>query len=258
MTVLPLEKVQEHQAVRLVYDKLMSVYKDGRGIHAETILNALGAIAGFAAQQAVWKVLIEPERRNPGDYLVMVQTKSDERYYFGESINLVLTYDQGKRLSFWYFVSGAVPSNDEQPLPDLVDIFRNTAATVGSELFALPRLPDKHLPHELPRKALQRQWQHVQPLLEKAGGSPMQWPAILGVVASILMRQTAAVLDPAIAARILMEAAIPMSKMNPQTVPGSTSGIRPVDKWSRRATDEAAADDIFKEVRKLLPTALTS
>ncbi|HEY9792569.1 MAG TPA: hypothetical protein V6D22_19365 [Candidatus Obscuribacterales bacterium] len=257
MTVLPLEKVQEHQGVRLVYDKLMSTYKDGRGVHAETILNAVGALAGFAAQQAVWKVLIEPERRNPGDYLVMVQTKSDERFYFGESINLVLTYDQGKRLSFWYFVLGAVGNADPESL-DLTDIFRNTAATVGSELFALPRLPDKHLPHELPRKALQRQWQHIQPLLEKAGGSPIQWPALLGVVASILIRQTASVLEPATAARILMESAIPMSKVNPQTVPGSTSGIRPIDKWSGRASEETAAETIFKEVRKVLPTAMTS
>lgn len=258
MAVLPFERVQEHQAVKLVYEELMSAYQDQQGVHAETILNAVGAIAGFAAQQAVWKVLIEKGRRNPGDYLVMVQSDSGDRYYFGEAINLVLTCTQPGCLSFWSFVAGAVPNPSVDTLPDLMDIFRNTAATVGGELFAVPRVPEKHLPRELPVKALKRNWANIQLILDRTGGDPMQWPALLGVVANILIRQIGDQLTPALAARIIMESAVPMSKINPQAVPGAIAGTKPTDKWSVRAAQESSVKDIYKEVRKAMPAALSA
>jgi hypothetical protein len=41
------------------------------------MLNALGACAGFAAQVAVWRTLVLPKGRNPGDYLVYVGKPND-------------------------------------------------------------------------------------------------------------------------------------------------------------------------------------
>jgi hypothetical protein len=43
-----------------------------------SMLNALGACAGFAAQVAVWRTLVLPTGRNPGDFFVYVgnRTKS--------------------------------------------------------------------------------------------------------------------------------------------------------------------------------------
>jgi len=50
------------------------------------MLNALGACAGFAAQVAVWRELVLPTKRNPGDFLVYV-SKSHDLFFFGEAIN---------------------------------------------------------------------------------------------------------------------------------------------------------------------------
>jgi hypothetical protein len=40
-----------------------------------SMLNALGACAGFAAQVAVWRELILPTQRNPGDFLFYTAPK---------------------------------------------------------------------------------------------------------------------------------------------------------------------------------------
>jgi hypothetical protein len=82
----------------------------------------------------------------------------------------------------------------------------------------VPRLPANHQPHELPRQALLRLWPKVRVLLLKPNFSPCigRWNSA---------RRTEA--DPHgerharsdLAAKIVMEAAIPMSKLDPITVP---------------------------------------
>jgi hypothetical protein len=48
-----------------------------------SMLNALGACAGFAAQVAVWRELVLPTKRNPGEFFVYAITKSRETFFFG-------------------------------------------------------------------------------------------------------------------------------------------------------------------------------
>ena len=60
---------------------------DPRGrIHVETLLSALGAMAGFGCQIAV-REAVKAGQLNPESALVEVTTNDGGTYYFGDQIN---------------------------------------------------------------------------------------------------------------------------------------------------------------------------
>ena len=73
-----------------------------------SVLNALGACAGFAAQVAVWRELVLPHNRNPGDFLAYATTKSNETFFVGEAINLFLFSLPPDRMSFLTLAASAL------------------------------------------------------------------------------------------------------------------------------------------------------
>src|SRR5215471_6480857 len=82
---------------------------------APAILNALGACAGFAAQIAIWRELILPKNRNPGDFLVFVTAPSREVFFFGEAINQFLFSAGPDRLSFLSLAAATLSNESERP-----------------------------------------------------------------------------------------------------------------------------------------------
>ena len=80
--------VLNSQPVTLLRDMYTAEYASPASAPADSpapaILNALGACAGFAAQVAVWRELILPKRRNPGDFLFFCTTHSGDVFFFGE------------------------------------------------------------------------------------------------------------------------------------------------------------------------------
>jgi hypothetical protein len=63
------------------------------------MLSAVGACGGFAAQVAVWRELILPGWRNPGDFLMFATTKAGKTFYYGEAINLFLLGTMAEHVS---------------------------------------------------------------------------------------------------------------------------------------------------------------
>ena len=75
------------------------------------------------------------------------------------------------------------------------------------------------MPRKLPRVTLVENWSRISKILRGAGRAPQDWPLDLAVAAQKLIVMGKDVLPPSLAARIVMEAAIPMSKIDPRTVP---------------------------------------
>jgi hypothetical protein len=211
-----------------------------RGTHVETLMTMLGAIAGFSAQHAIWETVVKtgkmPEHggENPAaGAFVVAGTHTAEKYYFGDLLNSYLIPQVAPlgpgRLTLWTFTEAAVKRCGRQPMTpdDINEIFRNAAATVGTAQFGLPRLPRQHRPSMMPRNALNRAWPRVKLILSRddapgAEGrtlSPGHWPFVCDVVAQKLIIMAKDTLDPAISMRIVFEAAVPMSKVDPTTVP---------------------------------------
>jgi hypothetical protein len=196
--------------------------KQAGRIHPETILTEIGALAGFATQIAIRKAIIAPQKLDPDNILVEVVSKGGEKFYFSDMLNWMLFENVAEPpYSIWAYVAAAVPEAGRPLLPDLAEIVSNAARTVGSRRYGVPRLPPAHMPQKLPRVALDEHWRYVQHEFVASRRNPAEWPYDLAMAAQWQMVTSRDQLALPLAAAIVMEAAIPMSKIDPASVPGA-------------------------------------
>jgi hypothetical protein len=200
-----------------IADWLMRELKDQRGIHCETLLTAIGALAGYAAQQALWEGMVKPGKLAIAQAFKVMETPSGATYFFGEALDTILVSMEPKHVSVWKIVAGGVLAAGGEHLPNPNELLRHCAATAGTSAFGLPRLPDDHLPSILPRAAVERFWPDARMLL--ALSDPLQWPLLMAHAAQKLMLAMKGSIAPDLAVKIVMEAAVPMSRVDPTTVP---------------------------------------
>ena len=219
------------------------------------LLNALGACAGLAAQAAVWRELVIAHGCNPGDVFVRLQpVRGGPLHYDGEAASRFLLGAGPDHLGFLDLAAASLASPAE--LPDVRLLARHVANTIGTEAFGTPRLPSFLALDERPRAALARSWPRVAALL--APRRQGEWPALLGAVAYTIIRANRAALAPRLALTILLEAAVPMSKLDPASVPGSGIVIPPVAGWTRGAAEPGQAGAIEVAAREAMPLRLPS
>jgi hypothetical protein len=202
-----------------IADWLMRELKDQRGIHCETILTVAGALAGFSAQQALWEGMVKPGKLAITEAFTVIETPSGAAYFFGDMLDALLASMEPKHLSIWKIVAGSTLATGGDHLPDMGNLLRHCAATVGTSAFGLPRLPDDHLPSIMPRGALERFWPGARLLLGLA--EPLHWPIHMAHAAHKLMQAMKGAIAPDLAVRVVMEAAVPMSRVDPATVPNN-------------------------------------
>lgn len=200
-----------------IADWLMRELKDQRGVHCETLLTAIGALTGYAAQQALWEGMVKPGKLAITEAFKVVDTPSGATYFFGDALDALLTSMEPKHVSVWKIVAGGTLAAGGEHLPSVPDLLRHSAATAGTSAFGLPRLPDDHLPSILPRAAVERFWPGARLLLSLA--EPLQWPLLMAHAAQKLMQAMKGSIAPDLAVKIVMEAAVPMSRVDPTTVP---------------------------------------
>ncbi len=192
------------------------------GVHSETILSVLGALAGFAAQMSIRKGLIEPQRMDAGEVLAEAISKSGEKFYFSETLNWMVFENVAQPpYSIWSYVKGALEQASGAALPDIGDIVSHVARSVGTPRFGVPRLPPAHMPRLSPRDALERYWAPAHREMTAGVRAPADWPFDLAAAARWQIVTGRDRIAPVLAATIVMEAAIPMSKVDPATVPGA-------------------------------------
>ncbi len=218
--MLPIDPEREAVGRSIAAVLMAKQIRQAGGIHAETILTEIGALAGFAAQLSIRKAIIEPQQLDPNEVLVEVVTRNGEKYYFSDLLNWVVFENLTQApYSIWAYVSDVVPLESRALLPDMADIVSHAARTIGSGRFGVPRLPPEHMPHTAPRVALDEDWRLAQREFDGSGRDPSEWPYDLAFAAQWQMLISRLALP--LAAKIVMEAAIPMSKVDPKTVPGA-------------------------------------
>jgi hypothetical protein len=191
-------------------------------VHPETLLTEIGALAGFAVQISIRKSVIERKQLDPDTILVAVATKNGEVYYFSDLLNWVLFENMElPPYSVWAYVSAAVPPESRLLLPDMSEIVSHAARSIGTRQFGVPRLAREHMPHKLPRSALEEHWRFMQAEFDASGRDPSGWPCDVAAAAQWQMVTGRDAIDLPLAARIVMEAAIPMSKVDPRTILGA-------------------------------------
>lgn len=197
-------------------------------VHAETCLAAIGAIAGLAAQRALFQHLTEQ-----GDTATLKQIRSGRtrtgiEYFSGEPLNRMLVpAPSAETGGVWSLVAaGALRVGlPLSHLPDLGEMFAHVARSLAQDGEGRPSIPE-HQPHMTGRETLQIVWPVAMDCFH--GRAPdmfphrpvamRRWPAIAGRVAGELIQRTAAALHPRNGLIIVMESAIYASKIRPASV----------------------------------------
>lgn len=198
---------------RELNQRLLSAIRNEHGVHTESLLSSLGALAGYACQVSLRSEALSRGESANAPFTV-VQDANKRRYFFGDLLNQRLT--EG-RYSVWNIATSALRKNGLQSLPDLTPIFKHVTESVGSEQFGIPRFPDGHNASDLPLNYVKDLWLVVLPLVREYSTKPAEWPVLFGFALQDALRMSRDVLAPEVALLVIMESAIPMSKVDMQT-----------------------------------------
>jgi hypothetical protein len=180
--------------------------------------NALGALAGFGCQMAIREGFIKPGLLPENKAFVVIGTKDGGKYFFGDVINGCLFEGPSGQITVWALVGAAAKRTGATNLPDLKDIAAYNAKVLGSPAFGVPRVPERYRSSELPIDIVRRDWPAIQKLLADGKVDPRTWGWTVALAAQYMILEAKDRFDPGMAATIVMEAASPMSKIDPATV----------------------------------------
>lgn len=205
---------------------------DGR-IHAETLLAASGAVAGYAAQRALFAQLAVDGVAAESSGLIIANTKDGRRRLMGDRLNAMLlpqcssVTEAAEKL--WPLAQGAAVSTglDASRMPDVRPMFAHVVGTIGGEREGTTSVPNRQF--QLPTlELLKIAWPLALTCFNgELSGKVLKppvivsqhwWPAITAITANKMMRDVAGILPPLDALTIVMETAIYASKIMPEEV----------------------------------------
>ena len=146
----PQSEITGNLAIGNLRENLLQRLRDERGVHAETLVTAIGAITGFAAHNAalnraatMTSQLADLPQFSNG--LVLVETQSGEQYLFGDWINVHLFNDPGSQFPLYGLVAASAIQIGvtRKDLPDYEEIARHVVSVIGGPELRL--LAELHL-----------------------------------------------------------------------------------------------------------------
>lgn len=193
--------------------RLMQELKNEKGVHVESLLAIIGSLAGYSCHAAFREELISSGKHPEKEVFTIIGGADGNQYYFSDLPNQPLVEGQA---SIWGLVAGNTQHSQETDLLDIDAIFSYVSSTVGGKEFGIPRIHDQHKPGELPVNYVKSIWHPILPLIDKFCDRPIERPILLGLAAQRAIEMTKHVIPASTAAQLIMECAIPMSKIGPE------------------------------------------
>ena len=202
---------------------LLEAYSTGETMHAVECLSAAGGVLGFLCQMQARARLKAGDYIDVKDALVEVTTKDGETFYFGQAINDALL-GEISGLGLWNYAAGAADDPEIEEKIDLKGLFGYAAGTVGERWFGQPRVPEGLTLKEQPVEAVRRHAKIIHDRMLFHAVEPKALTQVYGTAAHQLIRGAAGEIPwnaepvvPKLAGLTLfMEAAVPMSKLDPR------------------------------------------
>jgi hypothetical protein len=216
-----LSTVQRHKPIdpligpkmgaKQVNNSLIHGLRNTKGVHIESYLTALGALAGFSCQMSLREALRSNGILSEENHILVISDGPDgKKYYFGEALNKPLAEDP---YSVWNLASFAARKMGA-PLPDIAEIFQHVSASIGTRAFGVPRLPDDRRPGDHPLNYLKALWPTLLPVVRPFCDDPAEWPILFAIAAQESIFMGKDVIDPGLAVSVVMESAVAMSKVD--------------------------------------------
>jgi len=203
------------EAIHAYFEKK---YSKDKATQLESVLSALGASAGFGTQMAIREGFIKTGKVPAGKAFMVFETKDGSKYFFGDFLNHGLFEAPQGQITVWSLVGGGAQKAGAKTLPDIIEIVKYNASTIGTPSFGIPRLPKGYQPQELPTQILHNSWNDVQSILVSQHINPTFWGWVPALAAQKLIIQEKDKIEPSVAAKIVMESALPMSKVDPAKI----------------------------------------
>ncbi len=191
--------------------EILSAATTDDSVEIGTALAGVGAYAGYICQASIRKEMIEGRGMAENSAFAVFTAANGQTYFFGDLLNKVLAEAE---LSIWGLASDAVQQLGAEVTVDVAEIFKHVTATIGTDQFGSPRIPAGQYIGESPLLSYAQQWQIWQPLLDQYCTSPTQWALLMGYAIHEMILLSDGLIDPNDALRIVMECAIPMSKVD--------------------------------------------
>ena len=201
---------------------------DGR-VHAETLLAASGAIAGYAAQRALLGPMAAQDI-NEANGFHFVRTTSGGLFIYGQPLdNALLPTTAVDHQKLWPLAAGAAIMSglDQNAVPAVAPMFAHVAQTLGSPREGTTSLNGVEFQLH-PRDLLKALWPFAlmcfngelsAEVLNPRVTVSQRWrPIIAAIAANRMIRDTASTVPPLKALTIVMETAIYTSKLAPPMV----------------------------------------
>jgi hypothetical protein len=186
-------KAGSRELVRIVTEQLQS-----RGdTRPESLLCALGALAGFACQVSA--------RTNAFAHGM------PERDRLAEDLSLLLF---GMEYSVWGLVAGAARHHGCLALPEPAEIWARVGKSIGTPEFGIPNVPRQHAARELPAEYLRLLWPMLKPVIVRYCGNPAHWPVMCALALQQGIEAGQGRLEAGMAAKISLESALPMARIH--------------------------------------------
>lgn len=187
--------------------------KDERGVHVETLLATLGALSGFACPASV---AAEAHRKGVTAQqlgVMLVGTKDGRQFWAGAGVNAPLLTNNP---SVWSLIGGMAQHLGVVELQDMQELVGRVTATLGSPAFGEPDIPENHRAGMLPIECVKLGWPKSDAIRKEC--PPEQWPIMFALAAQQALQMSTKSIATDIAMRIVMEYAVPMSRLDPERV----------------------------------------
>lgn len=193
-----------------VFQRLIDGMEDKKGVHIESVLCALGALAGYSCQASLRAQASAKGLPETAPFQI-IDTKNGSRYFFGDSLNNALA---GSAYSVLGLAGGVAQQAGAKEFADLNEVFKHVSATVGSDKFGIPRVPENHEARRTPIDYLKAMWSPLFPRVRLCCPDPIDWPVLYGFAIREAILAGKGVIDPAMAFRVVAESAVPMSRVD--------------------------------------------
>jgi hypothetical protein len=187
---------------------------DPKGAHVGSVLTTLGSLAGYSCQLVARINLGELAKENKvtdADLVHVAETKDGRKFFFGDSINRPLAED---KYSIWSMAAGAAQHNGCTELPDIHEMFTYVTSSIGTPEFGIPRVPDEQKAFDTSANIVIAFWPVIFPMLKEFCDKPSEWPILFAAAIQETIDMSKNIIDPKLALIVVMESAIPMSKID--------------------------------------------
>lgn len=192
-----------------IRDRLIEVLGTAQGVHVESLLAVIGALAGQATQASLRAQALAAGQPEAAPFHT-VRTRDGRSFVIGEALTEALA---GHHHSLWSLAAAEAAHAGCATLPDVHEMLAHGIQTLGTERFGIPDVPDRHQPFPGALACLGDLWPQLFPLARQFCPDPADWPLLFAIAAQQIISMGREVIDPCLALRIVMDTAIANSKV---------------------------------------------